>query len=133
MGETRVWAFRSFVTDRGDSEVSTWYEEGTPKVKAKFDTTLRYLRDRPTWGMPYTRVLTEGDCNGIIEIRFQAEKVQWRPLGFQGPLRREFTILNFATEHDFKLDPPSSCKTANIRRELVATNREDRSCAWAVE
>ena len=133
MGGTPIWAFRSFVTDRGDSEVSTWYEAQTPKVQAKFDTTLRYLRDRPSWGLPYTDVLTEGDCNGIIEIRFQAEKVQHRPLGFQGPLKREFTILNFATEHNFKLKPPESCQTANRRKALVIANREARSCAWTVE
>jgi len=133
MAESPVWSFRSFVSDRDDSEVAVWYEDRSAKVRAKFDTTLKYLRDLPIWVMPYSRVLTEGECNGVIEIRFQAEKVQWRPLGLQGPLRREFTILNFATERDFKLVPPNSCRTANIRKDLVVRNREGRSCAWAVE
>lgn len=124
--------FRSFVSERRESTVHSWYQGQTPKARAVFDTTLKYLRDRLKWDMPYARVL-EGECDGLIEIRFKAEKVQHRPLGFYGPLILEFTIVFFATERDGEFNPPNSCATALGRKTIVYGNREERSCEWTVE
>jgi hypothetical protein len=82
--------------------------------------------------MPRTRVL-EGECDGLIEIRFFAENVQHRPLGFYGPLKLEFTIAFFATERGGKFYPRNSCGTALGRKSIVYGNREKCSCEWKVE
>jgi hypothetical protein len=132
MDGTARWMFRSFVSERRESAVDSWYQAQTPKVRAVFDTTLKYLRDRLGWVMPYARVL-EGGCDGLVEIRFKAEKVQHRPLGFYGPLRLEFTITLFATERGGDFDPPNSCETALRRKTVVCVSREERSCEWTVE
>lgn len=132
MGESAKWAFRSFLSERGESEVDTWYNGQAPKIQARFDTALKYLRDQPRWEMPYARVL-EAECDGLVEIRFRVEKVQYRPLGFYGPMRLEFTITFFATEKGSEFDPPNACATGLRRKTIVKENREGRSCEWHVE
>jgi hypothetical protein len=132
MDETQRWAFRSFVSEGRESAVHSWYQGQTKKVRAVFDTRLKYLRDWPKWDMPRTRVL-EGECDGLIEIRFFAENVQHRPLGFYGPLKLEFTIAFFATERGGKFYPRNSCGTALGRKSIVYGNREKCSCEWKVE
>jgi hypothetical protein len=131
MAASIEWAFRSFVSERGESCVHSWYEGQVPKVRAVFDTTLKYLRDRLKWEMPYTKVL-EGDCDGLVEIRFKVEKVQHRPLGFYGPLRLEFTITFFATERGGEFDPPNACENALRRKTTVCQDREAYSREWTV-
>jgi hypothetical protein len=93
---------------------------------------LKYLRDRPIWDRPYTGKL-EDECEGLIEIIFKVKNVQHRPLGFQGPLRTEFTIVFFATERDDEFEPPTACAIALGRKTLVEANREQYSCEWPVE
>jgi hypothetical protein len=132
MGGVAPWAFRSFLSDRGESVVEAWRAEQTPVVLAAFDTTLRFLCQRPTWGRPYTGAL-HGECEGLIEIRLKAERVQHRPLGFYGPLQREFTIVFFAVEKGDELKPRNACSVALQRKALVEVDRNGRSCEWAVE
>lgn len=131
MDEPLAWGFRSFVSDRRESAVRVWYNGQAPQVQAKFDTTLKYLRDRPSWDRPYVGIL-HGECEGLIEIRLKVKRVQYRPLGFYGPLKMEFTILFFATERDGALDPPTACSIALGRKTLVLGNREENSCEWPV-
>lgn len=125
------WTFQSFVTSTGRKLVHDWYAGQSPAVQAAFDTALEYLRDQPIakWVRPYAAVLS-GDCNGLVEIRFKAEKVQHRPLGFFRP-EQIFTIVYLATERDGQLVPPSACMTALARKGIVETTR-GRCCEWDV-
>lgn len=129
MGGFVAWTFRSFVSEQNESAVHTWYEGQTPAVQAGFDTALKYLRDQPIWGRPYTGILEDG----LIEIRFKVKNVQHRPLGFYGPLRREFTIVFFATERDDEFEPRNACSIALGRKTQAEGNREGRSREWSVE
>lgn len=124
------WTFRSFVSDDGGSIVDEWYAKQVPDVQAEFDTALEYLRAQPPgrWVRPYTGKLT-GECSGLVEIIFKVMNVQYRPLGFYGPLRFEFTILLFAIERGRRFDPPNACATSLGRKTLVLENRE-RSREW---
>jgi hypothetical protein len=56
------------------------------------------------------------------KLRFLADRVQHRPLGFFGPTRGDFTLLVWATERDGKWDPPGVRDTALSRMELVITD-----------
>lgn len=115
-----LWNFRSFVSATGEEAISDWYEAQSAKVQAKFDARLRVLRDMTPqeWKDPYTKPLS-GDCAGLLEIRFLADKVQHRPLGFFGPSRMEFTIVLLAIEKNDRLIPPDACKTALWRRDQI--------------
>ena len=52
-----------------------------------------------------------GDCSGLSEIRFKADKMQQRPIGFRSDTA-EYTLLFCATEKGGKFVPLSACVTA---------------------
>jgi hypothetical protein len=114
------WAFGSFVGPDGVSTVESWYNAQLPTVCAAFDTAIRYLQDQPpgNWVRPYVGILSR-ECSGLVEIRFTVEKVRHRPIGFYGPGRMQFTILDFAIEKDRKFVPPTVCKTALRKKSEV--------------
>ena len=118
-----VWTFRSYVSSDGDEEVADWYEAQPQGVRAKFDRRLHDLRQlKPNeWREPLTKQL-EGNCDGLVEIRFKADRVQHRPLGFYGPGRMEFTILLCAREVGDRFDPADACDRALRRRDEVLQN-----------
>ena len=112
-----VWTFRTYVSARGEAEVPTWYDLQTLKVQATFDQRLRTLQQMEIseWRDPYSKRL-KGKCDGLIEIRFLADRVQHRPLGWFGPSQREFTILFCAREIGDRFDPPNACEVALGRK-----------------
>jgi hypothetical protein len=120
VGDVVKWAFGSFVERDGASTVHQWYDSQIPDVRAAFDMSLRYLRDQPpaNWVRPYVGTLKR-ECLGLVEIRFTANKVRHRPVGFFGPERMMFTILSFAIEKDRKFVPPTVCETALRKKSEV--------------
>lgn len=128
-----VWTFRGYVSADGVEEVSGWYEAQAADVRAKFDRRLHDLRQlRPNeWREPLTKQL-EGNCDGLVEIRFKADRVQHRPLGFYGPGRMEFTILLCAREVGDRFEPVDACERALRRRDEVLQNSQS-SCVIDVE
>jgi len=114
------WTFRTYVSPQGEEEVTTWYAAQTPTVRAAFDQRLRTLwQMKPQeWRDPYTKVL-EGACEGLVEIRFKADRAQQRPLGFYGPGRMEFTIVLMAREIGDRFEPKNACEVALARKADV--------------
>lgn len=111
------WSFREYVDARSRSVVQQWYEHDASEVaRAEFHYRLRVLRVREAqeWERPYVAPL-RGKYQGLVEIRFRADSVQYRPIGFFGPSRKVFTILIIATKADFK----SACDRALQRRADV--------------
>ncbi len=95
------------------------------------DERLRYLRDQPPtgWNDPHARMLAsrhDPDCKNIYEIRFKANGVQQRPMGYFGPRNNEFTIVLWATHKDDKWDPSNFCELAKRRWKLVTDGGETR-------
>jgi hypothetical protein len=115
-----IWTFRTYVFPQGYEEVATWYAAQTPTVQAAFDQRLKNLAQmKPQeWREPYTKQL-EGPCDGLVEIRFKADRVQHRPLGFYGPGRMEFTIVFVACEIGDRFDPQNACEVALARKADV--------------
>lgn len=112
-----VWTFWAYATNGGDV-VRDWYSVATPEVQAAFDNRIRILRVRPpgTWRRPW--VDSMHGYPGLIEIRFEADGVQWRPLGFYGPERLQFTITLVAEERGKKI-PSTDCKRALRRWDQI--------------
>jgi hypothetical protein len=83
---------------------------------------------RGDWRRPLFAQLY-GECEGLWEIRFEADGVQHRPLGFfQGS--DVFTLAFCAQEKDGKFVPLSACKTALSRKAEILTNRENSRACW---
>lgn len=115
-----VWTFRTYVSPQGDEEVTTWYAAQTPTIQAAFDQRVRNLSQMQPheWREPYTKQL-EGPCDGLVEIRFKADRVQQRPVGFYGPDRMEFTIVLMAREIGDRFEPQDACEIAQARKTDV--------------
>jgi hypothetical protein len=80
------------------------------------------------WKEPLFKSLV-GDCDGLSEIRFKADKVQQRPLCFRSG-EREHTIVFWATEKGDKWVPRSACATAKQRKAEVLNNRSLTNALW---
>ena len=107
------WTFWGFRTGPNQDVITDWYKERTPETRAKFDQRIRVLRNQPPqhWRRPWIDKL-ERQCEGLWEIRFKADRIQWRPLGFFGPGNGQFTILLFAKEKGNRFVPRLACQTA---------------------
>jgi hypothetical protein len=117
-----LWTFRSYVFPDGDDEVAQWYRSQAPKVQGKFDRRLHDLQQMAPheWRDPFTKQL-QGVCDGLVEIRFKADRIQHRPLGFYGPGQHfEFTISFCAIERGGRFEPSDSCAIALRRKDEIA-------------
>lgn len=117
------WKWKSW---RKDSDTKTlvieWLESVDIFVRTAFKARVRYLDGQPpsNWRRPFVSTLEGGKkergkgCKGLVEIRFEVNNVQYRPLGFYSG-EREFTIVFIAEERGGKFDPPTACETAKKR------------------
>src|SRR5438270_912131 len=118
------WAFRCYCSLAGIDVIDEWYQAQPDKLKAKFDTRMRYLQQQPrsAWVRPYFDTLS-GDCAGLGEVRFEWKNVQYRPIGFSSG-QLEFTLVMIAIERGRKFEPLSACKIAHTRKAEIAANRK---------
>jgi len=125
MNGPHLWTFKCFLSEGGKNVIAEWYEAQSATVRAAFDTALEYLRDQPpkNWVRPFVGTL-RGECAGLVEIRFTEDRVRHRPIRFYGPQRMEFTLLTCAVEKNRKFVPPSTCKVALDRKEIVISQPE---------
>jgi hypothetical protein len=106
------------------------YDAGSKKLRAKFlsrITTLAQL-EFLEWREPLFKTL-HGKCVGLGEIRFIADGVQQRPLGFCSELR-EFTIVYWAIEKEDKFVPRDACRRALLRKSEILADRNRSDVLW---
>lgn len=122
----RIFSFR---TSGGRCVFSDWYKDQSVKIQAKCETTLKYLRSRTKteWKRPQYDSLS-GNCSGLGEIRFYADRIMHRLVGFSGPATEEYTILVPAREKGDDFEPRNTCQTAHKRIQEVMANPEARIC-----
>ena len=120
----QIWTIRAW--KHGTGSFVSEYEAQTPAVQAAFDKRMQFLSQAPSqsWREPFTKQL-DGDCDGLVEIRFKADRVQQRPLGYYGPKRGEFTLLLWAVEKNDRFSPADACTTAIQRRNQVEANADN--------
>lgn len=104
------WGTKGFIAEWYGSELGV-------EAQAEFDNLLIELAatHRTAWGMPDFKPLG----GGIFELRFKAEGKQYRPLGYDGPGPRQFTILVGAYKKMKKWTPRDAQKTALKRRKEI--------------
>jgi hypothetical protein len=106
--------------------IDDWYAGLPHKAQAKLDNLIEHFRDNPhhKWGSNYLKPLVGYD--GIFEIRFQLLNVLYRPLGYFGPKRGDFTFLVGAWEQGDEFVPRGAPDTAIERRAIIQLD-EDRA------
>lgn len=117
-----MWNVKCYVSSNGKNEVQETYSSGTDNLKAELEVALEYLkvRERQEWQRPHAHKLSKCDkFRDFFEIRFIANRLQQRPIGYFGPQPNDFTILLWATEKGGKLIPASWCQKANRRRQEI--------------
>jgi hypothetical protein len=125
-----LWTFRCYVGEDGKDEVRAWYDAQSAQARARFVSRLKILSGLPLaeWNESLFKHL-RGDCRGLSEIRFLADRVQQRPLGFHSSAA-EFTILYCAREKGGKFVPRSACEIALERKERVTSGRSKTNVLW---
>ena len=100
--------------------VDVWYaeHERDEDIRAELDALMVYLRQQPREGWIRPRYDILKDADGVGEVRFKVRRIHYRPLGYFGPGRNEFTFLVFATKTN-KYDPKNAIDIAKTRRNIV--------------
>jgi hypothetical protein len=106
------------------------YDNGSKKLRARFFSKLKILAhlSRDEWHDVYFKNLS-GPCDGLSELRFKADGVQQRPLGFH-LTSTEFVILFWATEKGGRFVPLSACEKALARKLEILTGTSKAHAIW---
>lgn len=111
-----VWAFKDYVSPAGVNHIFKWYEDLSPAARVKFDDQLDMLAKMQTWQMPEYRPLRGAPFKGLSEIRFKADKRQYRVIGFFKRNCNEYVLL-IGCFHKEGYEPPNALQTA-IQRKI---------------
>lgn len=120
----RHWAFKDYVSTKGENEVLAWFNDLPRQAKAKINAMILRLELLDDLKMPQVRPL-HGQCADLFELRIKgADNIQYRPLCCRGPGANQVTILTGATERGGKFVPRSACSTAQMRKaEIIEGGR----------
>lgn len=111
---------RGLSFDDAPHVVDTWYADHArdEAVRVELDVLMLYLRQqrREGWTRPRYDILRNAD--GVGALHFKVRRINYRPLGYFGPGRNEFTFLLFATKTN-KYEPRNAIEVARTRRAIV--------------
>ena len=112
-----LWAFFDFFSERGENEIHRWLNSSeVPKIaKAKINARIIALQGFPVFPEQYISAYT--GWPGLLELRIVSAGVQFRPLGYYGPGRGQFSILVGGIEKG-KI-PRRLLEVADERRKIV--------------
>jgi hypothetical protein len=128
-----IWTFYECEEKAGEWLVEEHLSSARPELEVKFNSRCRHLvqMNLDEWSPVWTKPLRGKQCDGLVELRFKANKVQQRPLGFFGPGASEFTIVIWAIEKGDALVPKDACKIGKQREaEVRAGKRQIRPLAF---
>lgn len=115
--------------DENSSGLRDEFDRETKQFQARFRSKLFILAQLELidWKEPLFKVLTDQD--GISEIRFTANNVQQRPLGFVSN-SYEYTFLLWAKEKGNHFIPRSACETVKKRKVACIADRSLACDIW---
>lgn len=92
--------------------------------QANCDARLEFLRSQPPpmWVEPDAKKLswtTKSACKDIYEIRFKANNVQQRPMGYFDTAGQRFVIVVWVTHKGSQYDPKNYCQVAQRRWRAI--------------
>jgi len=118
-----VWTFYDFLDSRGVNLIRQWLDTLPDKARAKINTRILFMRAIPVWPEQYVSALK--GWPELVELRVVSAGSQYRPLGFYGPQRHEFTLVLGAVEKG-RL-PSRILEAADENRKIVLAGR-GRTC-----
>jgi hypothetical protein len=113
------WTFYDFLDIHGNNTIRAWLDSLPEKASAKIDARMLFMRTVRVWPEAYVSALKGSPS--LIELRVVSAGNQYRPIGFYGPGRGEFTLVLGAIEKG-KL-PPRTLEAANANREIALSDR----------
>jgi hypothetical protein len=112
-----LWRFMDYRSPAGNNLIEEWYQDLPDEAQAEFDVTLKTLSISQNWrGMPEFKALGR---EGLCEIRFAANNIQYRPAGFFGPWPKCFSIYVGCHKKGKVYNPPDAFELAIKRRGKV--------------
>ena len=119
-------SFRSYLDKHGVDVIEQWFDGATKQARSKFRNKLRNLArlDRGEWRRPLFAPLVE-ECKGLSEIRFDANNVPWRPLGFFQE-DQAFTLVICASKDEHGWMPRNAC-ALGLRRKAEILKDQRRT------
>lgn len=117
-----MWTFLDFLDGRGENTIRQWLDSLPLKPRAKINTRLLFMRSAPIWPEQYVSSLTSWP--DLVELRIVSSGDQYRPIGFFGPGKREFTLVLGAIEKG-KLRA-RTLEVADANRKIVAATGRSR-------
>jgi hypothetical protein len=118
-----VWTFYDFLDGRGVNLIRQWLDTLPDKARAKINTRILFMSAIPVWPEQYVSALKSWP--ELMELRVVSAGSQYRPIGFYGPQRREFTLVLGAVEKG-RL-PSRVLEAADENRKIVLAGR-GRTC-----
>jgi len=87
------WSFFDFISERGENDIHRWLHgaDVTNAARAKINARIATLRGFPQ--MPEQYISAYVGWPKLLELRIVSNGVQYRPLGFYGPERGQFTLV----------------------------------------
>jgi len=123
-----LWTFKCYKSPDGTDQIREVYGAKQRQARTKFASRLRILSLLPydEWHAELYKEL-HGKAAGVAEIRFKADGVQQRVLGYRSG-ESEFSLLFWAIEKSNKFVPLSAPATA-LERKAEAEKSKDRTHA----
>jgi hypothetical protein len=118
-----LWTFYDFLDPRGVNLIRKWLEGLPDKARAKINARILFMQAIADWPEQYISAIR--GWPKLVELRVVSAGNQYRPLGFYGPGKREFTLVLGAIEKG-KL-PKRIWETADENRKIVIADR-NRIC-----
>ena len=118
----KTWTFLDFLVDGRRNDIYDWMKNLPAAASARLDALISYLEVTEHWRRPEFDALHGKKYRGIAELRFKADKIQYRPLGCHGPERRQFTLLIGCEKKGPIYRPASARETAVARRQDLSAN-----------
>jgi hypothetical protein len=123
----RHWAFRDFLSEHGRNTFREWLDSQPVGAQMDLDGFLRHLETLERLGLPHMKKLIDED--GLFELRYYHKRtnIQYRPIVFYGPDRKQITLLVGAIERGNDFEPRDAKRTARLRK-LVVERDHARTC-----
>lgn len=121
--------FRYYAGHEDGSGLRDEFEHASAQFRARFRSKLLILAqlELVDWREPLFKVLSDED--GISEMRFKADNIQQRSLGFLSG-NNEYTFLLWAQEKNNRFIPKAACEIAKKRRTACITDRSLTRVLW---
>ena len=113
-----AWRFFDYCSPAGNNLIEDWRVALSGNARADFDVVLKELSILHDWHNNSKSFKSLGK-NGLCEIRFKCDGVQYRPAGFFGPESKSFSIYVGCHKKGKIYDPPDAFTRALRRKSQL--------------